>query len=866
MMRRLLALPSLLSIALVAQPALAQVPVRAPLAPKSMGGKPPPPKPPPPVVPRSLPDSARNEPPVVTGGKDGISPELAASGGTPGSGRASITPAGGGDDTKGKARAAGRAKGRFQLDFDKAEISDVVQTIADFTGKLFIVPENIRGKITIVGPEDGTGYVTADEAYAAFLAALEANNWTVYPVGRYLKLVEKRAAASNNVWTYLDPKADLPDDERMVTKIIKLHYIDADAIQAPLKQLLSKDHQLTAFPPDTLIVTEVSLNLRRVEKILAALDQPGGGEELRILQIEFANAADIAEKLLAVFEEKAAGGKAGKKAAGAKGVAAAASAAAGDKSGPTGSSDSDGLEGGSVSISRVIPDERTNKLIIVANTKSFQRIEDLIRQLDVPTGDTGKVNVHYLKNANAEDVASTLSALTQGGAPAAGGARAGRKASDAKGAAPGGAAKANEAAELFGGEVKISADKSTNSLVIVASAQDYKSLVKVVEKLDIPRRQVFVEAVIMEVNLRKVNEFGMSLHGGYAIETDEGIAPLILGSQTGKASSLNLASLVSLGGFMAGLQGPPIPASAELGVSLPAFGVVMHALAKSSDVNVLSTPHILTSDNEEAEITVGQNVPFQAGFAPPGLSNLSSLAGGTTGTNAASAGALTGLLGGGLGSMFAPIQRQNVELKLKIKPQINESDYVRMEVEEQTEEIAEQDPQLGPTTAKRTAKTVIVARDQTTVVIGGLIQDRTINSVTKTPFLGDIPVLGWLFRDNQSTKLKTNLLLFLTPYIIQDQGDFRRIFERKMREREEFIAAFYGTPLGYDVPIDYARKAGPAGTLVRTVDAEKVKIENGGVGAPGEKAVAPRDATTPPSSSATEPAAAPAEDAAPEAP
>jgi general secretion pathway protein D len=196
----------------------------------------------------------------------------------------------------------------------------------------------------------------------------------------------------------------------------------------------------------------------------------------------------------------------------------------------------------------------------------------------------------------------------------------------------------------------------------------------------------------------------------------------------------------------------------------------------------------------------------------------------------------------GLSSLYAPIQRQNVELKLKIKPQINESDYVRLEVDQQTEEIAEQDPVLGPTTSRRTAKTVIVAKDQTTVVIGGLVQERTIKSVAKTPILGDIPVLGWLFRDNSTTKVKTNLLLFLTPYIIRDQDDFRRIFERKMRERQQFIATFYGTAAEYEVPIDFARKAGPVALLARDVEKEMERLENGGPGTRGEIRIQPRAA------------------------
>lgn len=740
-------------------------------------------------------------------------------------------------------REEARRRGRFQLDFDKADIADVVQTISDFTGKLFIVPENIRGKITIIGPEDGSGLVTADEAYAAFLSALEANNWTVYPVGQYLKLVEKRAAANTNVWTYTDPDARVPDDERIVTKVIKLRYADTDALVNPLKQLASKDASIIPMPPDTLIVTEVALNLRRLERIIEALDKPGGGDELRIIQVEYAAAAELADKLLQIFEAQS-GGAGG----------AAAAAARRRPRAQGGQAEEQGGE--PLSVTRVIADERTNKLIVIASSRAFEQIEELVRQLDVPTGDTGRINVYYLENADAEELANTLQNLVSGITGTS--ATAGQQQRGARRTPQPGAV--GQGVGSLTGEVKIAADKATNSLVIVASAQDYKNLVRVIEKLDIRRRQVFVEAVIMEVNLNNTDEFGISLHGGATIETDDGIAPIIAGSQVGQASSLNLSSLLSMGGFLAGMQGPNVPAAAELGVALPSFGVVMHAMTRNSDVNVLSTPHILTSDNEEAEITVGQNVPFQAGYAPSGISSLLSnaTASSTAASSLLSTAALTGL-----GSFYAPIQRQNVELKLKIKPQINESDYVRMEVEEQTEEIAQQDPQLGPTTAKRTAKTVVVAKDQTTVVIGGLIQERTINSVQKTPILGDIPVVGRLFRDTSVQRIKTNLLLFLTPYIIRDQHDFRRIFERKMRERDEFVAAFYGTAAEYEVPVDYARKAGPVALLVRDVRTEMMRLENGGPGLPGETAIRPRTFQFVPRGSVPE-GEEPAEGAAPE--
>ena len=201
-------------------------------------------------------------------------------------------------------------------------------------------------------------------------------------------------------------------------------------------------------------------------------------------------------------------------------------------------------------------------------------------------------------------------------------------------------------------------------------------------------------------------------------------------------------------------------------------------------------------------------------------------------------GGLGGMMGGGM--PMGQIQRTNVELKLKLKPQINEGDFVRLTVDESTEEIASTDPTLGPTTSKRATKTVIVAKDQETVVIGGLMQDRVITSSNKTPLLGDIPILGWLFKYNTTTKQKINLLLFLTPYIIHDASDFRAIFERKMRERQEFVEQFYGESDVYHVPIDFSRKAGPLGTMSVTFKKEEGKVENGGNGqGSGEKLFRP---------------------------
>lgn len=715
-------------------------------------------------------------------------------------------------EQKGPDRAKVRKSGRFQLDFEKVEIDKLVQTMSDLTGKLFILPDNIRGaKISIIGPEHGKKGVTVDEAYAAFLAALDAANLSLYETGKYIKIIEKPKAKQSALRTVMDGEK-YGYTEQMITRMVRLKYVEPETVKGILSGFITRDGDMQPFN-DLLIITDLGNNMHRLDRIIEQLDQPSAKDQLRIIKVEYATASEVAEKIQQLFDKdkgaKKGGGAGAKKAPGRKPPAPAPAAGGGGGE----SQDEEG------SMSQIIADDRTNKLIVMADDQAYERIQMLLGHLDSPVSDDGQVRVYYLANANAEELASTLSTIIQGTS----GSNSKSKNSGKKSAPASGGN--SQAAESFTGEVKITADKGTNSLVILANNNDYKTLVKVIERLDIARRQVFVEAVIMEVNLEDNNDFGMSVHGGDLFDIKGKESGAVMGSQIGNASSLGgILSLASMNGFLAGLQGPSLEA---FGVTIPAFSVVLQALQKSTDVNVLSTPHILTSDNEEAEISVGQNVPFQSGYSST-LSSLSSA--GSSLSN------LSSLLGN-----YGTIQRTNVELKLKIKPQINESDFIRLEIDESTEEIASQDATLGPTTSKRAAKTTVVARDQQSVVIGGLIQDRTVNSVEKIPLLGDIPVLGRLFRSTSKKKQKTNLLLFLTPYIVRDQADFRRIFERKMKERQVFVEQFYGRQPGYEVPVDYTRKAGPIAKMMRIHQAEMDKLENGGKGSKDEKLIKPAE-------------------------
>jgi general secretion pathway protein D len=815
--------------------ALAQIPIRPP--PQDQTEPRPAPRPPMPTGPR--PTTPPTTPP-------GAPPPGAPSPGAPSPAPTPQPPGRGGAANAGSATTVRPAdakcvplKGRFMLQFNKADISDILEQASRWTCRNFMFTEDVaRGKITLLSKTP----VTAEEAYAAFLAALNSNNIAIYPTGKYYKLVRVADAKKNPIPTYTGEDG-APFSEQPVTKVIRLSYADADQLRGIMANFVSpQGADIQAIPPNVLVITDIGLNIRRIEKLIDAIDRAGAGDQVRIVQIRWAAAKDIADKINQIFQAQ--GGRPG-----ARSRAMISAPRPGVTPAPGAPGAAPGAPGGGpveVSVSKVLPDERTNKLIVIADEKSFQRIQELIDQLDVPTATAGGIHVVFLRNANAEELAQTLSNLAQGAAKrtgttaAAGGAPSPTPVPTAMGApatppTPRQAAPAGEVtAELFSGEVKVTADKQQNALLIQASAADFQAMARLIAQLDRARRQVFVEAVIMEVDINDQFQFGVGAHAAPTISYQGQKALIPIASEPGNVSSLNLQSVIALGGFLTGFQGPVSADLKALGLNLPSVGILVQALQTNSDVKVLSTPHLLASDNEESEIAVGQNVPFQAGYAPSGIQNL--LTPSATGASSA-LGTTLGL--GGLNSLYAPIQRQNVELRLKLKPQINEGGNVRMTLEVQNEEIASTDPVLGPTTAKRSVKSQIVAKDQSTIVIGGLIQDRKIRSIKKIPVLGSLPVVGWLFRANQDTVQKTNLLIFLTPYIIRDENDYRRIYARKRKEQQEFIEQYYGTQPSYKVEVDFTRKAGPYSKLHGGIQEESSKIENGGKGGPGEHLVTP---------------------------
>ncbi|MCA9564833.1 MAG: type II secretion system secretin GspD, partial [Myxococcales bacterium] len=576
-----------------------------------------------------------------------------------------------------------------------------------------------------------------------------------------------------------------------------------------LNQLKTPTANIYVYAPsNTLIITETGTNMRRLLEMVSRLDRPGG-ETRFVYQVEYASASELATTLLSIFEEQDNQPR--------QEDDRRRRRRRRDEEDDGGGSDDAVGDDTSVSVSQIIADERTNQLIIVASPRSYEAIREMAELLDQPIEGEGEIHVLFLENANATELAGTLQSLTQSIQDQREDEGRRRRTDDSEQAQP----DSQAAGLTFTGDVNISADEATNALVVVASLRDFLNLERVVAQLDRRREQVYVEAVIMEITSDTNGQYGIAFNSGALPNLDGEDFPIFGGTQLGGLNSIVLDP-TSLMGLAVGVRGPEIDGTEGLfgpGIGLPSFGAILQAVQTDTSVNVLSTPHILTTDNEEAEIVVGENVPFVTG----GFGNVSSLLSGLGNISDSgdsgdlNIGSLAGL-SGGLGLPSFQVQRESVSLTLRIRPQINESNFVRLEIEEEVEDIVALSETLGPTTSTRQARTVVVVEDQQTVVIGGLIQDSVSETVSKVPVLGDIPVLGYLFRRTEQRTVKRNLLLLLTPYIIRDSSDFHAIFRRKMDERQEFLEFFGRDELDYVADIDYARKDGPFQSIFETIN------------------------------------------------
>lgn len=658
---------------------------------------------------------------------------------------------------------AGKRIVRLNLKPD-TDVMDLIGWISSITCAQFIVAVPVQGKkLTIISPQ----LITPEEAYRLFFSALDSVGLTVEPTGKFLRVVEN-AKARFAPLPILRPNQRTPADRRYVTKLVRVKYIDAvDLANNVLNRMKTETGDIIGYH-SSLIITDQSDSIDRLVEVVREFDTPSDKrDQIWLIRVKNMSVFDMASRIAEIVPVLTMG-------TGQRRQGGASQAQPKPHPGPPGELSTE------VTITKLVPDERTNSLIVVANKRAREWLVALVHKLDVPLeeagrGSEGRFHVYYCANANCDELAATLSAIT--GVQISGSLGTGRR--GARAAAPAAPAVApgqsNPATLLFESDIRISFDAPTNSLLIMSTFKDYQSLRRVIEQLDSPRKQIFIDAVIMEVLLDKTREVGVSYHAG-TLESLAGKPSLIMGGLDANKTMNPTALVNNLGGLSAALFGPT---SGDLGnstlfkglpVSIPSFGVFLQLLQSNSDVNILSSPHILIMNNQVGEISVGEVLPFP-------------------GTTTAALGATAS---GGVGYMpFTSVQRQPVELKLKLSPSVNEHDIIRLDVDQEISDVTTPDfNRMGPATSKRSVKTTVVARDQQTVVIGGLMANRTTETVTKIPVLGDIPVLGFFFRSTKKTMKKSNILIAITPYVVSDLADLRRVAEKKLRERREFIERY----------------------------------------------------------------------------
>ncbi len=675
----------------------------------------------------------------------------------------------------------------------ETELKDLITWVMGFTCKNFMLDPRIVStgkKVTVIAPNK----MSAQEAYNVFLAALSTMGLTVVPKGNMMRIVESATARTETVPIM---KRGVPANrDQMVRYVLRPTHTQTETLRAALDSIKSPAG-VVATAGEVLIITDYSSQVRDMLTLAKTLDVPGTNEGIYTIPVKNADAVQLAAKLNEILGVSAGGAPAQAPAPRAP-RRGRAGAAAPNQPGAAQFADDDEV-GGAVP-SKIIVDERSNTLIVVSSEAGYQRVKALVDRLDVLLDTEGgsAIRVYPLENALAEELAATLTNVLSGqAAPQRGQPGApGQPPRPAPAPAPGGAGELGSSLE---GTVRVIGDKPTNSLIIMSSGRDYIAVRDVIRRLDQPRRQIFIEAVILEVQLNKSLDLGTSSHGGLPVF--DGDAVVLGGVQSSTLKSINPASLATLTGLIGGLIGSQLENSASfgLGTSIPSYAILFQALANSDNSNILSAPHIIAIDNEKAELSVGNNIPYKSGLSFGGLP--------TQGNQQLP-----------VGSIGQNIQREKLNLTLNVTPHISSNDSVRLEIEQETKDLGGSDPELGPTWAERKLKTQVVVHDQESVVIGGLIQEREVYNETKVPLLGDIPLLGYLFKYTRKQKRKTNLLVLLTPYIIKDQLDLAQIKERKVREYREFAASFANlNDKKYEPRIDYRRKRGVIEEINRVV-------------------------------------------------
>jgi general secretion pathway protein D len=632
------------------------------------------------------------------------------------------------------------------LSLQNAELADLVRVMSEMTGKRFLVsaaPKSFQA--TIVSPQK----VTVAEAYQAFLAVLAANHLTVVPRGRFYKIVDAQDAVHE---APVASARDATPEERYVTYVHRVGHISAEEVTSGvLSKLASHDGAVIPYG-NVLLLTDTGANVQRMLRVLDEIDVAQAEDQVWLEPLQYVPAADVKKELDELLDLGPKGDKAGKGAP----------------------------PGGDSRVTKIVALDRPNALLVVGSPAGYARLLELVRSVDVAIPVEGQMHVVMLEHADAKKIVGPINEALS----AAGGGSGGNAA-----AAGNPAAAANKVLEA---PVKVSAEETNNALIVTANAHDFAAVREVIRRLDQPRRQVYIEAVVLDLSVKRATALDTAFHGF----DSPGGGALAYGGSDPMKSLLLPTDPTSLQALVLGVRGPDVPVpsflQSTLGTtSIPGIGFFLDAYATTADSDILSTPHILATDNTPAELHVQLNTSLQRNAPSYGVPS----AGGAGATGAASAFAMY--------SAPASANYGKIGPQIKVTPHIDDSDEVRLDVAETISDIGDTHGTLGTVDfTERGAQTTLTVKDGHTAVIGGLVRDRVVHSATKIPLLGDIPVIGALFRSTSDATEKGNLVLVLTPHIIRSEEDMRRIFEQRMQERQEFLDHYFafrdGAPVGFD--------------------------------------------------------------------
>lgn len=599
-------------------------------------------------------------------------------------------------------------------DYVDKDIMEITREVQELTGINLILDKDVKGKVSI----SFSTPITVGDFWKAYLTALDMAGFTLVKSGAFYKIINTRDVRYSPTKIYTGSYT--PETDAHVMKVMALKHVDAAEISRNFRPFMSRYGRIIDLKQtNTIIISDTGTNINRLEKLIKFLDVPGYEESLQIIPVYNSSASEIAKLLDEILRGGSGGGS-----------------RASSRSSKSKRFSKSSSGGGEQNISKIIAEPRTNSIIAMANATGAEELRNLIKKLDVKfsSSNSDKIHVHYLNYGNSEELAKTLSNLVSGARGGAGGQARGNNARSF--------VTRDDGSTLFNGEVRINADKDNNALVVTASPTDWITIKNVINKLDIPRDQVYVEGLIMETSLNKNRGWGIDFVGAYGrgnaqrggFNTGQGLNNLLA---TGAPTNLS--------GFFVGMGGPnKNPTTFKFGdqeVRINSVNALIRAIANNTATNVLATPQLLALDNTEAEFEVGATVPVLEPQVDPN---------------------------GQTRNTFRP---QEAKLSLKITPQINKvTRFVTLKINQTINDFIG-DPATatggtGLATTTRAANTEIMARDGDTVAMGGLLRDRETTSFNKVPLLGDIPVLGWLFKSKTRQIEKVNLLFFLTPRII----------------------------------------------------------------------------------------------------